>query len=348
MHRLAADIALKRHRYGISIVLVLACLLGNTAQAAADSYSVNPPSTDRLASKQFRIAIIDRFFPPVGGFASDEDRRLKNQMYGLLDLDSDQQPEPLYHGDLVRMIAAHPQFSFIHYPMRNGATPMQEILLNLQKIHQRLAIQPLDALVLSWESSTLISAFEKPLQLAHAKHYQQVVRDWGKANASWQATYEIILMLERLAAAGVHVYTIAGNGGRGMINTFSLAAGVITVGAVEPELARFVADNIFVDVRAQAAYRIERIDDAEGRPLGYDINNDQCPDIPLQRLSGFGNGQHPWPKNYWKPLKGSSFAAPKALKAHLLASDSDGSNACLFSKQLMAQHQQQGTAAAAP
>lgn len=266
----------------------------------------------------YRVAIVDKFYPPAEGFIDDEDRSTSNWMYGVFDLDRDREKEGYYHGDVVQIIANDPSFSFYTYPMRNGSAPMEEILTNLRKIHVRLATHHIDALVLSWESSTLISAFEKPLQLENAKQYKSQIRDWGHENPSWQATYKIILMLETLARQGVQIYTIAGNGGPGMVNTFSFADGVTTVGAIEPELANFVSDNPFVDLHAQAAYTISRIDDHLGRPLGYDVDGDNCPDIPLERLSNFNQQQDELPRQFWRPIKGSSFAAPMALKQELL------------------------------
>jgi len=266
-----------------------------------------------------RIAIIDRFFPPLEGFASNEARSRSNLLYGLVDLDQDHEREAYYHGDLVHIIAAHPQFSFLHYPMRAGPSPMAEILANLRKMRVRQERYPVDALILSWESSTLISAFETPLRLEHAAHYKALLRDWGKQYSVWRDTYAIILELEALVRAGVQVYTIAGNGGSRMVNTFSFAEGVITVGAREAELNRFVADNAFVDAHEQAAYFIRRVDDAAGRPLGYDVDGDGCVDIPLSRLSAANSTLQSLPQQYWQPITGSSFAAPMALRRDLLA-----------------------------
>ncbi|MBY4676069.1 hypothetical protein K6T12_05645 [Marinobacterium sp. CAU 1594] len=265
----------------------------------------------------YRIALIDRFYPPPQGFASDEDKINHGWLYGMVDLDADQQREPFYHGDLVQMIAAHPKLLFLRFPIRDGQPPMAEILSNLRQIRINQARRPIDALLLCWESSSLISAFERPLRLEHASHYRALVRDWGLSDPVWHTTYQIILQLQALARDGVRVFTIAGNGGRGMVNTFSFADGVTTVGASEPELSHFIASNAFVNRRAPAAYQFRRLDDGAGNPLGYDLNGDGCTDIPLQRLSGYGVAGQQYPKNYWQALIGSSFAAPAALKAEL-------------------------------
>ncbi len=266
---------------------------------------------------QYRVAILDRFFPPVEGFSSDEQRDQHLALYGMVDIDDDDQKEPLYHGDLVRLLASNNQITFITYPIQDNRVPIKEILTNLRKIHTRFSQQPIDALVLSWESSTLISTFGKTLYKQQAEQYKLKVKELGAQSEVWRDTFQIILELEKLTEKGVMVYTIAGNGGRNMVNTFSFAKGVITVGAVESELESYIANNAFVDTYAQAAYQLVRIDDKNGLPLGYDLNNDRCVDIPLSQLSSYQKNNE-YPKMFWKVLKGSSFAAPTALKLELM------------------------------
>ncbi|AMO57206.1 hypothetical protein GZ77_16615 [Endozoicomonas montiporae] len=273
--------------------------------------------------KIYKVAILDRFYPRLNGFGSDEDRTSHSWLYGMVDIDNDEVKEPFYHGDIVRMIAAHPRITFITYPIQDDRSPMSEIRRNLQKINARLQIQPLDALVLSWESSTLISAFDQPLKRSSVDRYKKQIHAMGREDPVWNDTYEIILLLEKIVNYGVAVYTISGNGGRGMVNTFSFAEGVVTVGASEYELRHYVADNPFVDVHAQAAYELKRVDDFEGNVLGYDINGDHCVDISKERLSS-ATADTPdvdkqWPQKYWKLLIGSSFAAPAALRSSLFS-----------------------------
>lgn len=273
---------------------------------------------EAFGQKIYKVAILDRFYPRLDGYGSDEDRSQHSWLYGMVDIDNDDVKEPFYHGDIVRMIAAHPRITFITYPIQDGRAPMSEILRNLQKIHARLKVQPLDALVLSWESSTLISTFKQPLQHSKAEEYKAVIQIMGRTDPVWADTYDIIHWLEKIVDQGVAVYTISGNGGRGMINTFSFAEGVLTVGASEQELRHYIADNPFVDIRAKAAYELKRVDDAEGNMLGYDINGDQCVDISKDRLSSAGSGKH-YPEKYWRLLVGSSFAAPAALRSALFS-----------------------------
>ena len=277
------------------------------------------PKVQETPMPQYRVAILDRFFPPSEGFISDEQRDHHLALYGLTDIDNDDQAEPIYHGDLVQMLAANQNINFINYPIRNYQNPMAEILSNLRKINARMGLQPVNALVLSWESSTLISTFDQPLRRHHAQKYKNKIHEMGADSPVWRDTWHIIQELEALALKGVAVYTIAGNGGRNMINTFSFAEGVITVGAIEQELQNFVANNVFVDTYAKAAYQLHRIDNAHGEPLGYDLNGDNCVDIPLNRLTGHRkNSPREYPKTFWKVLRGSSFAAPTALNMALM------------------------------
>ncbi|MCL6417013.1 hypothetical protein MIB92_15235 [Aestuariirhabdus sp. Z084] len=272
-------------------------------------------------SDGYRIAIIDRFYPPQLGFGSPQERSSSNWLYGLYDLDNDDEREPLYHGDLVQRIASHPHFTFFHFPMASNMHPMAEISRNLHNLLAQLDKRPIDALLLSWESSTLVSAFENPLKPANAERYIQTVRQWGIEHTSWKNTYRIIRQLESLGRRGVKVFTIAGNGGPGMVNTFSFATGVTTVGASERELQHFVANNPFVDTFENAAYVITRIDDHTGKAVGYDINGDRCSDITLKQLSGRGKHPASLVHHYWKPLIGSSFAAPMALRKALIPAE---------------------------
>lgn len=268
-------------------------------------------------TRTWRVALIDRFYPSVNHSAENNERH--RVMYGLLDLDDDDLPEPYYHGDLVQIIASDLRLIFLQYPIFDNRPPLKEILARLVQIRVSYGRFPIDALLLSWESSTLVSAFEKPLRPENVKLYKSLVREWGEQDSTWYATSQIILQLEWLAKQGVRVFTIAGNGGSGMVNTFSFAEGVTTVGASEPELKHFVANNAFVDLKAPAAYQPKRMDANDGRALGYDVNGDDCVDIPLEQLSSFqAFERQEYSSRPWPILKGSSFAAPAALKAHLL------------------------------
>jgi len=304
-----------------SITIVFLSII--TLFGAAGGFTISPHAKPEY---QFRVAIIDRFYPSGQQFSSTDERTDHGWIYGLVDLDHDEQKETYYHGDLVEMIARHPAVNTIAYPIFDNVHPMQSILANLNKIIARQSVQPIDAVILSWESSTLASSFTPPLSHRHSERYIAEIKQWAETQPSWLTTYKIIRALEELTDQGVRVYTIAGNSGRRMINTFSFARGVITVGASEAGLSH-IAQNPFVDTTAPAVYYFTRLDDPSGNPIGYDINDDGCVDIPVENLTN-SNQTNSLPEKHWQPLVGTSFAAPAALHESLNASKSDNTGIC--------------------
>jgi hypothetical protein len=87
---------------------------------------------------------------------------------------------------------------------------------------------------------------------------------------------------------------------------------------VEKELENFISDNVFVDVHTAAGYQPLLVRDESGLPKGYDFDGDRCSDVPLTCLSSYQIGRLDYPSNPWPILKGSSFAAPMAMKMALL------------------------------
>ncbi|MGB0712735.1 MAG: hypothetical protein ACPGUC_04165 [Gammaproteobacteria bacterium] len=278
------------------------------------------------ALAMYRVVLLDRFYPGDYTVPRPMEQDLLDSLYGMVDLDRDRSREPLYHGDVVEMLLAHPDIQVLRYPLPGDRTPMEGILHQLRKVMGDARDHHIDAVLLPWESSTLISALEprdpleaqRPLRPRDVARYVETVRGWGRTSDVWKVTYDIIRALEALSATGMKVYTIAGNGGRGMVNTFSFADGVTTVGASERELSSFVSHNAFVDERDQAAYLFRRIDDSQGLPLGYDLDGDGCPEVGLRRLTGYSVARKDYPRESWRALKGSSFAAPRALRRFLV------------------------------
>ncbi|WLQ12734.1 hypothetical protein O5O45_23685 [Hahella aquimaris] len=290
------------------------------AAVLSASCSMEPPEPTQPL---YRVAVIDRFYPGDESFASEEDKDMDGWLNGMVDLDRDHKREPLYHGDIVSLLASAPQVEVTPYPLTPGQPAQEEILRQLAEVRKHVFWgEPIDAVVLSWESSTLVSAFEKPLRLENVESYKAVVRSWAEHDPVWSLSYRIIRLMEDLAESGVQVYTIAGNGGRGMVNTYSFADGVVTVGAVEEELGDFIADNELVDTHEQAAYFFRLVLDVTGAPVGYDVDGDDCADVPITCLTGYSPERKDYPAKPWPPLKGSSFAAPMALRRHLLGDQS--------------------------
>ncbi len=292
----------------ISVVAGLALVLSSCVQPYAEDTGL-----------RFQVAVVDRFYPGDDYYPDEQDRHQQTWMNGYVDLDRDRRREPFYHGDIVSILAAHPSIAVLPYVMQQGRQPQEEIIRRLKDIRKHVFWgEPIHALVLSWESSTLISAFEKPLRKENVDQYKEQVRLWGMTNPVWRLSYQTIRLLEDIAEVGVKVFTIAGNGGRGMVNTYSFAKGVTTVGATEHELRNFVSDNVFVDIRARAAYQPSLVSDGRGMPKGYDFDGDNCSDVPVECLTGYQPDRLEYPHRPWPMLKGSSFAAPIAMKQVLL------------------------------
>lgn len=306
-------------------------LVAGVALALSGCLAVNQQSDQPV----FQVAVVDRFYPGDEYYADEEERLMQMSLHGYVDLDRDHLREPLYHGDIVSILASHPDIQLHPYEMRQGQHPQKEILRQLKNIRKHIFWgDPIHAVVLSWESSTLISAFEKPLREENAEHYKQVIRKWGAESDIWRLTFNSIRVMEDIVESGVKVFTIAGNGGRGMVNTYSFADGVTTVGAEEKELQHFISDNVFVDVHTTAGYQPLLVRDGNGRPQGYDFDGDRCADVTVTCLSSYQSERLDYPSKPWPMLKGSSFAAPVAMKLALLKDgtsarlDSDGQKQC--------------------
>ena len=69
----------------------------------------------------------------------------------------------------------------------------------------------------------------------------------------------------------------------------------------------------------RAAYLIRLMSDTSGRPIGYDVRNDQCADIPVACLSAYAPLRREYPATSLWAIRGSSFAAPTALRRQLTA-----------------------------
>lgn len=292
-----------------------AWILGPRIAAAAEATARDRPET------VWRVAVIDSFYPGDDAFASEADRRRHLFVNDAFDIDGDRRRDPYYHGDIVRIFLKGRGIEAVPYVVGDPSRAKEQILHQLNRIREQRAVGGrIDGLVLAWESSTLLSAFEGPLVPEERKALQERIRQWSEDSDSWRTTYRIILALEELARDGVAVYTIAGNAGVRAVNTYSFAEGVRVVGdaAPDPEVS-WIASNGLVDVLEQAAFKVRLIHGDSQRALGYDIDEDGEADIPVYRVSSYRpNGARP-PRESWIVLRGSSFAAPLAMRRHLLA-----------------------------
>lgn len=268
---------------------------------------------------RYRIAVIDMFDAAAEGVPYRQDPLAA----GAADLDGDGRPESIAHGDLVRLYLDAPGLETVPFPVRDAARAKAEILARLDEVRTRRAAgERLDAVMFCWESSTRISAFGPGgLDPARRAAYRDTVRAWGRDDAGWRRTAAIIDALEALAADGVIVVTIAGNAGPRWVNTYTFAEGVIVVGAAEPDEDReWAACNALIDTRAQSRFRVSLVGDPDRPAYGYDIDEDGVADVDLRRGSTWFR-RHGWPRDTRQVLRGTSFAAPLALRGMLARRD---------------------------
>jgi hypothetical protein len=262
---------------------------------------------------RIRVAIVDVFYPGDTAFASDAARAEALVRYDAVDVDGDGERDPYYHGDLVARYVAHPTIEVLPYAVTDIVHPKRDVARELRRIARDVRVGThFGAVVLAWESSTLASAFDRPLRIERAGFYKAQIREWGTRDPSWAETAAVIEAIEDLAAAGVAVYTIAGNGGAGMVNTYAFAAGVVTIAGAEADAeGRWIGRQVFTSAVAKSVYRVRLVRDSAGVPLGYDLDEDGTVDVPIGRTSSGSRSLQPAPGAI---LKGSSFAAPTALK----------------------------------
>jgi hypothetical protein len=224
-----------------------------------------PQPADRCL-KRYRVAVIDMFYPGDYSFGSVAERERQFQVRDAVDVDGDGRRDPYYHGDIVSLYADDPAIEIVPYNVGNLTTAKEQIARHLATIQDRVARgATLDAILLAWESSTLIRSLGDPLRVEDAAAYRAKLRAWRDESDDWRWTDEIVTRLEQLAASGVAVFTIAGNTGARMVNVYTLADGVTAVGAAEgKDAAEWSCRNPFVDTVAPAIYHVRLIQGGRG------------------------------------------------------------------------------------
>ena len=106
---------------------------------------------DKPEQPEYHVAIIDRFYPGDDYYRDEEERLLHTNLHGLLDLDRDRLREPFYHGEIVSILASHPQIEIHRYAMQPDKHPQKEILRQLKNVRKHVFWgEPINAVVLSW------------------------------------------------------------------------------------------------------------------------------------------------------------------------------------------------------
>lgn len=269
----------------------------------------------------YHVAVVDYFFPGDQAFVDEKARQTALVAFDAVDIDGDRRRDPLYHGDVVSLLLGGEGVDVVPYPLADPTRPKPEIADRLSQIRDDVGGGvPIDAVLLCWESSTLVSAFGPLLAVGRETACQAVIRSWATTSEAWRETVAVIDALEDLTALGVTVVTIAGNSGVRMVNTYSFARGVITVGDAAPDPdGRWIASNALVDQVEQASFPIRLVCDRERPSFGYDIDGDRLADISLSRVSSYREQRSAPPRESRLVLRGSSFAAPTALRRMLVA-----------------------------
>ena len=272
---------------GVLCVLAFAAL-GPMRAGMADDPAEREPAARRGEATPLggraRVALIDMFYPGDATFSSEADRADAPSGCDAIDVDGDGIPDPYCHGDLIALLIAHPGIDVVPYPVTNIRYAKRDIRRHLRQIAREAhTTRRVDAVLLPWESSTLVSSFGRPLQVWQAETYKAIVREWGLRDPAWRHNHDIIRTMEELVTMGVRVYTVAGNSGTGMVNTYSFAAGIVTVGGAEADAeGRWLSRNAFVTTVAQSVYRVRLIRDEAGLPVGYDVDEDGIVDVPIE------------------------------------------------------------------
>jgi hypothetical protein len=250
----------------------------------------------------YRVALIDNFYPGDEDFHNEAEKEVFLLGYGI-DIDGDNLPEPILHGDLVEFFYQHPQIEVIRFSAPGRDDLVTGTLWALIEAGERF-----DAVSISAEFAIPRYVFtesytDHDLKLEDKARYREIIRTMAQGkDKRFKAMEAILVAMERVAALGCPVYVPVGNRGISFVNTFSLAEGVVTVGA-ESE-THWAANTPFVTLKGPVEFEVLRVWD------GYDLNNDGKSDVSVDKSSSGGEGFGP-------NLKGTSFTLPVALVRHL-------------------------------
>jgi hypothetical protein len=247
----------------MSGLLILTLLLLSLRSSRSQPIRLEPTPNPVLnpPDRPLRVAVIDVFYPGDGAFDSEADRQFQLLLHDAVDIDGDRRRDPYYHGDIVSIFLGSTGVDVVPHRIVDMRDPKHQILGHLRRILWRVRSgETMDAVLLAWESSALESSFGEIPTTDRERRYRDEVRSWSDGSDSWRQTSAIIEALGDLTRAGVEVYTIAGNAGRGRINTYSLAEGVLTVGAVESdEDGTWIVRNAFVDLLARSTFPVRLV-----------------------------------------------------------------------------------------
>lgn len=258
--------------------------LGNAMEVAADKTRVAISPDKITALEPARIAVIDNF-----------DKK-------IVDIDADGTPD-ISHGDLVERYikTQNPDAIITRVEIPTDANNQFDIDIYTKKMNEladRIAAgEKIDAVNVSL-ASEIDLAGHPSVSPANIKDYKHKVRydlinkvdaSSSEANQTFKGCVEAT---ERVSSQGVPVYIAAGNNSETSYNLFGIAEGTTQVGTIDVAGDTILARNSDVARYEQGEYFTGPIYDydASGDQVveGYDINDDNIPDIKPEEVSSKG------------------------------------------------------------
>lgn len=120
--------------------------------------------------------------------------------------------------------------------------------------------------------------------------------------------FENAVGLFHIGKQGVEISTSAGNN-KDWYNAFGAVPGVNQVGGNWPsgKIASDSAEHTDIQDYQQFGFKTALISDKDGKPIGYDINMDKIPDVPIEKTSSKGKAKG----GAW--IMGTSFSSPVSV-----------------------------------
>jgi len=121
----------------------------------------------------YRVAVVDMFWIPEAAEAYQGELIAAD----AADIDGDGLRNNIYHGDLASLFMATDGVESVPFPVRDPARPKEEILARLGEVLARSRSgEDFSAVMLCWESSTLISSIDRELAPEKRGSYKEIVR----------------------------------------------------------------------------------------------------------------------------------------------------------------------------
>ena len=183
----------------------------------------------------------------------------------------------------MAIYVAPPRIETIPYRVDYRSSKRQ-ILPRLRTIAREVrGCRRIDAVLLACESSTLASVFERPVRPELARPAVRLARVGGPVR---RLASELQRRPRARGAGGERRARVRRrrNGGAGRSTRTPSRSGCVTVGVQSRMRREMISRNAFVTTLGQPPYQVRLVHDDAGR-VGYDVNEDGVPNVPIQRVS---------------------------------------------------------------